>query len=129
MRSEKVGSVFVTVGLANINSEDFIYEKALVDTGANETAIPTRIAKALGVKVEGKVKIRTANGPVAVDIGFIKMNIEGNIRGVSVWISDKVDKVLIGVVSLEHWGLKVNPVKERLEKDENAFALYALEQL
>ncbi len=124
MGSGKVGKVLVTVGVANINSDRFIYEKALVDTGADKTVIPKRVADALGIKPYKKTLIRTGNGPVPVGDAGMKIMLNGEIAYANIWISEKINKVLIGVITLEQLGLRVNPVKGILEKKEQV--LYAV---
>ena len=118
-----MGKVIVKVGLANVNSEKFFYSRALVDTGADITVLPLSIAQRLNLKIRGEEWIRTGNEPIKVGISDVKVILNDHLAYTTVWINPKIDKILIGVVLLEQMGLKVNPLKKVLEKEQQVMYL------
>lgn len=117
-KSKEMGRVVVKVGLANIGSDTFQYYNALIDTGADTAVIPKAIADKLKIKIIKSGKVDTANGPMHVDVGELRIKINNEVTPVRVWITDKISKILIGVIVLESLGLKVNPKKNILEEEQ-----------
>ncbi len=124
MKSENVGKVVVEVDITNPITKKFIHTKALIDTGSDFAVIPTRMAEELGIEVRGEDWIKTGNGPTKLKFGGAEITLNGHWSYEKVWMSDKVGKVLIGVIALEGLGLKVNPKKGVLEEEEQV--LYAV---
>jgi predicted aspartyl protease len=81
--------------------------RALVDTGATLTVIPGQLAGELGVKPHAQARVETGAGEI-----------------VPVLIPDMIDRVLIGVTTLEALGLEVDPVTGTLRRA--ALPLYSL---
>ncbi|MDE1873532.1 MAG: retroviral-like aspartic protease family protein [Candidatus Micrarchaeota archaeon] len=97
-----------------------MFATALIDTGADRTLIPRKLAEELGIETDGEEWVKMGNGPVKIPYGGVEMTLMGHWAYEKAWISDKVDKVLIGVLALENLGLKVNPKKGILEEEEQA---------
>ena len=124
MESGKVGKVIVDVEIANRATKKFVRTKALIDTGADRTVIPRRLADELSIETDREDWVRTGNGPIKMPYGGAEITLKGHWAYEKVWISDKIGKVLIGVLALENLGLKVNPKKGVLEEEEQV--LYAV---
>ena len=91
--------------------------RALVDTGATYTVIPRKVAEELGVVTTGRrIRVATARGEAFLEEGVAVIRLMGEERANVVLISDDVDRVLVGVTTLETFGLRVNPITRRLER-------------
>jgi predicted aspartyl protease len=80
--------------------------KALVDTGATLSVVPRKIAEELQLPVIGRRRIATAKGVVELDecvgiVGVMDMKAYSHIL-----VSNDVDVVLIGTVTLETMDLE-----------------------
>ena len=87
----------------------------MVDTGSLYTFVTPQMAQRLGIRPTTRTRVVTADRRIAevgVAAGFLRlMDREG---GILVGVMD-VPIPLLGVISLEVLGLKVNPVEESLE--------------
>ena len=92
----------------------------LIDTGASWTTLPRRLADALELDILGQITGRTVEGVQRLDQSFVYIEIPANDRrGVTpVLISDTLDEVLIGVLTLEALALAVDPLDNRLTETE-----------
>ena len=114
-----MGHVTVRVTIANPTNEDLKSEvEGLVDTGASFTVVPRSLADDLKLPVTGRGRVRTAAGDITIDRGRALVQIDGQSEINPVYISDTVDKVLIGVVTLETLALTVNPKTGELSEAE-----------
>jgi len=91
---------------------------ALVDTGATFTVIPRRLAEELSLPITGQRRVRTANGAVALDSARAIVQINGQSEINPVLVSDTLDRVLIGVITLETLSLTVDPTTGELHESE-----------
>jgi clan AA aspartic protease len=108
-----------------ISSEDCLKVtevRALVDTGATLTIIPRSLAIDLGLRVTGKSRVETGAGVIELDRSRAYIEIMGRGDIIPVLISDIIDKVLIGVTTLEILELEVDPITRRLR--ERTLLLY-----
>ena len=117
-----MGLVEVSVFLANPDSNLKIEVSALVDTGVTLTVLPRKVANSLKILPKSKSSVMTAGGPVGIDISSAEIEIGGKKEIVRIAISDIIDKVLIGVTTLEILGLSVDPVTGQLK--ESMYLLY-----
>lgn len=109
-----MGHVWVRAKLVNPLTQQEVDTRALVDTGAAFTVLPRQIAERLGLKALGRKSVKTARGHAELDESFAAVEIQGK-RGVTpVLISQELDEVLIGVITLEALGLAVDPATNRL---------------
>jgi clan AA aspartic protease len=115
-----MGHVNVKLKLANpVNPSGAPVETtALVDTGATFTTIPRGISEKLGLLATGKRKVRTATQIEILEQSFASVEIDGNLTVTPVLVSETLDKVLIGVITLEALGLAVDPTTGRLNEAE-----------
>lgn len=118
-----MGHVEVEVTLSSKEHARSVREKALVDTGATLTVLPRRIADELMVRTESRAKVLTAVGPVEVELGEVMVEVAGKKATARVAISDIIDRVLVGVTTLEILGLAVDPQTGSLK--EGYYLLYA----
>lgn len=96
--------------------------KGLVDTGATLTVLPRNVAKSLGIIPKSTATVLTAGGPVSIDISNVEIELGGKKETIRVAISDIIDRVLIGVTTLEILGLAVDPVTSQLK--DSMYLLY-----
>jgi len=111
-----MGHVWVKARIGDPGKRRVIEVDALVDTGATLTVIPRKLANELGLEVTGKVPVMTAGGRIELERTRVWIELEGKEDIVSAVISDVIDKVLIGVTTLEVLGLQVDPVTGRLKE-------------
>lgn len=91
--------------------------RALVDTDATYTVVPRRLIEELGIKGLGTfINVITAKGPAKLEEAMVVMEIMGERRNQIVLISDDIDLVIIGVMTLESMGFRVDPITGKLEK-------------
>jgi clan AA aspartic protease len=113
-----VGRAWINAKFINPNTNKEIEIKALVDTGTTFTVIPRHIYEELGLRTVGKRRVKTASGYVDMDESFALVEV-GNKRGVSpVLVSNELNEVLIGVITLEALGLTVDPTTGELRETE-----------
>ncbi|ADN49909.1 aspartyl protease family protein [Vulcanisaeta distributa] len=114
--------VWVNARIGSVDLSRVIEVKALVDTGATLTVIPRSLANELGLVITGKSRVETGAGVIKVDRSRAWVEVEGRGEVVPVLVSDVIDKVLIGVTTLEVLELEVDPVTGRLR--ERTLLLY-----
>ena len=110
----KTGFTYVRVGIANPRSKKYAFYRALVDTGADNAAIPSRIAKRLKLETLRREEVSTANGSTVMPVAGARIVLEGKEGFIDVWISGSMKEVILGVVALEALGFAVDPKTKRL---------------
>ncbi len=91
----------------------------LVDTGAIDCVVPSDILERIGVPRIGHRVYELADGrQVTFDYGIIQIELMGEITAGRVVFGPIGVEPLVGVVALESAGIKVNTVKQELEKIE-----------
>jgi clan AA aspartic protease len=119
---EHMGHVEVRVALSNPDTSAKAEEMGLVDAGATLSVLPRKLAESLRLAVKSQSKAMTAGGPVQVDLSDVYVQIAGKSATVRVAISDVIDRLLIGVTTLETLGLTVDPLAGELR--ESYYLLY-----
>lgn len=66
----------------------------------------------------GKSKVRTGAGEIELKKAEVRIEIEGKETVQDVLVSDIIDKVLIGSVTLEALALTVDPLTGKLKESE-----------
>ena len=110
--------VFVDVKFTNQLGERAVDANVMVDTGATYTVIPRAMADRLGLPVDRKRRVRTANGTVELDSSWLFIDLLGQHNPTRILIGDQVNRPLLGVVTLEEMGLGVDPSTGELRQAE-----------
>lgn len=87
-----------------------------MDTGATFTVVPRSLAVSLQLPITGTRSVHTATGELQLDRGRALVQIDGQSEINPVLISDTLDRVLIGVITLETLSLTVDPTKGELKE-------------
>ena len=111
-----MGETSVEIELANLERTKSKKVRALVDTGASLTTLPRELANELEIKPERQEKVATGAGLIKIDRGKAWISLEGKEDIFPVWISDIIDRVLLGVVVLETFGFEVDPTTGKLKE-------------
>jgi aspartyl protease family protein len=117
-----MGLVEIKVIIRNPDSKQKVETKGLVDTRATLTVLPRSIARSLEISPKSTGTVMTADGPLGIDISTAEIEIGGKMEIVRIAISDVIDRILIGVTTLEILGLSVDPVSGQLK--ESMYLLY-----
>ncbi|MGQ9468463.1 MAG: retroviral-like aspartic protease family protein [Nitrososphaerales archaeon] len=103
--------------LSPVTGERLIVE-ALIDTGATFTTLPKTVAERLNLIEVTRRRVRTASGEEVLSESYVTIEVEDERTTTPVLISEKVDRVLLGVLTLEALAFKVDPKTGKLEKTE-----------
>jgi aspartyl protease family protein len=114
-----MGHVYVDLEIENPEKPgSLIRHKALIDTGATYTVIPRDVCNKLGLKIEGSKAVKTALGSDVLDMSYSRIRINGKSGVSTILVSDKLDQILVGVVTLEILGLTIDPTTGQLNEAE-----------
>ena len=87
----------------------------LVDSGAHYTVLPQSVVKTLGLKPSYEQEFSLTDGrTVKRYISGAVINFEGKELPVPVVLGEKNDDPLLGVTTLESFGLMIDPFKRRI---------------
>jgi len=87
----------------------------LVDSGAHYTVVPAVVVKQLGLTSAYIQEFSLADGKIIKrSIGSAMVKFEGKELPVPVVLGEKGDAALLGVTTLESFGLMLDPFKRRL---------------
>ena len=111
-----MGHSWVEVEISDLERRKLTKVKALVDTGASLTVLPKKLAEELEIKPLKTEEVSTGAGIVKVERGRAWVKIKDKEDAFPVWISDIIDKVLLGVVVLESFGFEVDPTTGTLKE-------------
>ena len=110
-----MGTVKVTMAVADPRGRMFEDLEVTVDTGSTFTAVPRELLRRLGVPVERSLTSETADGRVVpVDVGRTIIRLEGLEFPTPVIFAEEGEPSLLGVVTLEEAALAVDPLAGRL---------------
>ena len=121
-----MGHIWVEAKICSLDGSRCRTVRALVDTGATLSVVPRRLANELGLQPYRVDKVQTGAGTVEVERAAAVVEVEGRKTITEVWISDIIDKPLIGVTTLELLGLQVDPSTGKLR--EAPLLLYSLRE-
>jgi aspartyl protease family protein len=97
------------------NSKKSIQGEFLVDTGSHYTVIPQKMVKELRLKQSFVKSFSLADGNIVQrPIGSAVVNFEGKELPIPVVIGEKDDSAILGVTTLEAFGLMIDPFKRKL---------------
>jgi clan AA aspartic protease len=119
-----MGHTWVDIEINDLEKKRSKTVSALVDTGASLTTLPKKLADELGIKVTSHEQVSTGAGIIKISRGEAWIKVNGKEGPFSVWISDIIDKTLLGVIVLESLGFTVDPATGKLE--ERPLLLYEL---
>lgn len=111
-----MGHIWVNVKLLNPKTGGEIETKALIDTSATYTVVPVEIARKLGLENLGFVDVKTASGSERLWESEVRIRMFDRERSSPILVSEKMDVLLIGVVTLEILRLKVDPTTGIVEE-------------
>ncbi|MFV9676691.1 MAG: aspartyl protease family protein [Methanosarcinales archaeon] len=111
-----MGHTWVEIEVSDWAKQNSKKVNALVDTGASLTVLPEKLAGELGIKAISEEKVSTGAGEIKVKRGRAWIKLKGKEDTFPVWISDFIDKVLLGVVVLESFGFDVDPAAGTLRE-------------
>jgi len=112
-----MGHVYTTIKISNMERTRATDVQALVDTGATLTVIPERLAQELELSELTMEKVKTGAGRVDLKRSAARISIEGKESVQDVLISDFIDRVLLGAVTLEALALSVDPLTGELKEE------------
>jgi clan AA aspartic protease len=92
--------------------------KAIVNTSTMLSVIPRRVADKLQLPVIGRRRVATTKGVAELDecVGIVE--VMGRKAYSHILVSDDINVVLIGAVTLETLGLEVDPATGRLKESK-----------
>lgn len=113
-----LGHVHVKAKLISPFNNESVIVESLVDTGATFTTVPAGLGERLKLSPVTKRRVRTASGEEELPESYLLIEILDEKTTTPVLISDKLDRVLVGALTLEALALKVDPETGKLEKTE-----------
>jgi clan AA aspartic protease len=90
--------------------------EALADTGATLTVVPERIARELELSELARERVESGAGEIELVRSAARITIGGKQSVQDVLISDFIDRVLLGVVTLEAMALSLDPLTGKLKE-------------
>ena len=110
-----MGTFRQKIGLARVNIKTFEYIDAVVDTGATYTWIAKDILEKLSIVPQFKRKLKLADGKIIErDLAQVQIKINGEAMFTPCIFGDLNSEPLLGAVTLEEFGLGVDPINKRL---------------
>jgi predicted aspartyl protease len=110
-----MGVFSVTIEVSDLQGLRFQPVEGIVDTGATYTQLPRSLLHSVGARVEERWPFRLADGrEVESELGQVQVRINGRTRFSVVVFGEEGSDPLWGSVTLESFGLGVDPVARRL---------------
>ena len=111
-----MGHTWIDIEISDLGKKRSKKVSSLVDTGASLTTLPKKLADELEIKPTSHERVSTGAGVIEISRGEAWVKVNGKEGPFSVWISDIIDKVLLGVIVLESLGFTVDPATGTLEE-------------
>jgi len=109
-----MGIVYMRAAVAGPKGREAL--EFLVDTGSGYTLLPHRTWKKLGLKADRTERFRLADGtPIDRKMSECQITLNDKTRHTPVILGEKEDEALLGVITLEEFGLVVNPFTRQLQ--------------
>ncbi len=122
-----MGNFSVAIEIAASPQGPFLPLDAMVDTGSIYTWLPASRLRELGVSPQEQQWFVLADGTrIRRDLAEITVRMDGRIRHSLCVFGDEGSLTLLGAVTLEEFGLAVDPVSKRLVRLEVLPALTLL---
>jgi clan AA aspartic protease len=110
-----MGSFRVRIEIGDPEGRRFEALQALVDTGATYTWVPRSVLERLGVRPARQRPFIMADGrQVFYDMAWILVRLDAETQPTLVVFGDEGTEPLLGVVTLEEFGLGVDALNQRL---------------
>ena len=110
-----MGTFTVSLGVAELQGQQFIELEALVDTGATYTSIPEDVLERLGVEVRETRPFEIADDRVVeYPVGYATMRVNDREVIALVVFGPPGTAPLLGATTVETAGLGVDPINQRL---------------
>jgi len=110
-----MGSFRVPLEIGNLAGASFVPIEALVDTGATYTWVPREILARLGLEPQQQRRFVLADGrEVFYGVAWARVRIGQQSEPTMVVFGDPRSEPLLGVFTLEGFGLAADPVNRRL---------------
>ncbi len=110
-----MGTFTHTIEVAAAEVGPFVPVGTIVDTGATYTSLPRSVLQRLGVTPRGRRKFLLADGrPIERELATVTVRLEGEIQQTLCIVGDEGTPPLLGMFTLEGFGLGVDPVNRRL---------------
>ena len=111
----EVGHFQVGIEVGDRAGARFVPLKALVDTGATYTWIPSDILEGLGLRPDENQTFELADGRrVQYPLAWTQVRMGTRTQPTIVVFGDPGSEPILGVVTIEEFGLGVDPVQHRL---------------
>ncbi|MCL0088826.1 retroviral-like aspartic protease family protein [Dehalococcoidia bacterium] len=111
-----MGHIYVSLTISNMAGSRSKDVQALADTGATLTVIPERIARELELAEVSTESVETGAGELELVRSAARITIDRKQSVQDVLISDFIDRVLLGVVTLEAMALSLDPLTGKLKE-------------
>lgn len=111
-----MGHIYTTIKISNMERTKATEVKAVADTGATLTVIPHGIAQDLELGQIGREVVEAGAGEIELQRSCARISIDGKETVQDVLISDFIDRVLLGVVTLETLALSLDPLTGKLKE-------------
>jgi clan AA aspartic protease len=110
-----MGTVQQRIEIGDFAGTRFEPLDAMIDTGATYTWVPRDILERLGVTPEEKRPFILADGRQAeYDVAWVRVRLDGRTQPSICIFGEPGTEPLVGVFTLEAFGLAVDPVNRRL---------------
>jgi clan AA aspartic protease len=111
-----MGHIYAKVKIADIGRTRITEVEALADTGGTLTVIPQRIAQELQLGEFTTEVVESGAGEIKLKRSSARITINGRESVQDVLISDFIDRVLLGVVTLEAMALSLDSLTGKLKE-------------
>ncbi len=109
-----MGTFEIPLEIGDLQGLRFERVDALVDTGSTYTLVPRSLLRRLGVEVQERRPFQLADERVEYDVGQAQVRLQDRKRFTVVIFGEEGVAPLLGAVTLEEFGLSVDPVRQRL---------------
>jgi clan AA aspartic protease len=115
MYSGVMGAVHYAIEVGDLAGERFEPMEAMIDTGATYTWVPRDVLHRLGITPEERRPFVLADGrEVDYDVAWVRIRLDGRTQPSLCIFGEPGTEPLLGVFTLEAFGLGVDPINRRL---------------
>jgi len=115
MEKSVMGTFREKVKIANPSNGAFLEIEMVVDSGATYSQVPSSLLSRLKIDKKYKRKLKIATGKIIErDAGEISISIKDETLTTLVIFGDEGSEPLLGAVSLEQFGLAIDPINKTL---------------